>query len=301
MGRAARSRFWGRSVVSASRHTRELGIANNSRLGRTDSQRIKTRADVLGDAMARAETRAAGGAMPQECRMRNAMIAMMAAAATAGTAVASMTVLDPFTLPQASGTEQLNQDYPDAPYYAYTGSYEALAGSPFGWRSVNTIITATAATQGGLAPAGTASLESTSEGAASFSLYNAKAFFVYSAGSTPGTASVNMSSLLANDAAFQVQISELGAGSNGILTVTLEDANGNLAFYEPFGINSNGLATIDLDFAEAGFDQTAVKFMLFYVESNVAFSGTLSNFTIPAPGALALLGVAGLVGARRRR
>jgi xanthosine utilization system XapX-like protein len=41
--------------------------------------------------------------------------------------------------------------------------------------------------------------------------------------------------------------------------------------------------------------------MSLYVASNVAFSGTLSNFTIPAPGALALLGAAGLVGARRRR
>jgi hypothetical protein len=37
------------------------------------------------------------------------------------------------------------------------------------------------------------------------------------------------------------------------------------------------------------------------MDSTASFSGTLSNFTIPAPGALALLGAAGLVGARRRR
>jgi hypothetical protein len=38
--------------------------------------------------------------------------------------------------------------------------------------------------------------------------------------------------------------------------------------------------------------------------SNVSVSGTLSNFSytaVPAPGALALLGAAGLVGASRRR
>jgi hypothetical protein len=38
--------------------------------------------------------------------------------------------------------------------------------------------------------------------------------------------------------------------------------------------------------------------------STVSVSGTLSNFSytaVPAPGALALLGAAGLVGSRRRR
>jgi MYXO-CTERM domain-containing protein len=228
-------------------------------------------------------------------------IATIAAAAAAGSAGASVTVLDPFTLPQASGTAELNQDDPDAPFYAYTGSYEAITGSPFGWRSVNTIITTTAATPGGFAPAGTASLESTSGGAASFSLYNANALFVYSASSTPGTAFVNMSSLLANGAAFQVQLSGLGEDNVGDLMVVLEDVNQNLAFYTEFDVTSDGLKAIAFESELAGFDPTAVKFMSLYVSSSVAFSGTLSNFTIPAPGALALLGAAGLVGARRRR
>jgi hypothetical protein len=228
-------------------------------------------------------------------------IATIAAAAAAGAANASVAVLDPFTLPQASGTADLNEDDPSDPFYAYTGSYAALTGSPFGWRSVNTIITATAATPEGLAPAGTASLQSTSGGAASFSLYNANAFFVYSAGSTPGTASVDMSGLLANGAAFQVQLSGLGEGNVGDLTVVLQDVNENLAFYTELDVTSDGLKAIAFESELEGFDPTAVKFMSLYVASNVAFSGTLSNFTIPAPGALALLGAAGLVGARRRR
>ena len=36
-------------------------------------------------------------------------------------------------------------------------------------------------------------------------------------------------------------------------------------------------------------------------EGDIAFSGDMMTFTVPAPGALALVGAAGLVGARRRR
>jgi hypothetical protein len=39
----------------------------------------------------------------------------------------------------------------------------------------------------------------------------------------------------------------------------------------------------------------------FFVPAGSGYSGTMMNFAVPAPGALALLGVAGLVGARRRR
>jgi MYXO-CTERM domain-containing protein len=110
-----------------------------------------------------------------------------------------------------------------------------------------------------------------------------------------------MSGLLAGGAAFQVQLSGLGEDNVGNLMVVLEDDDENLAFYTAFDVTSDGLKAIAFESELAGFDRTAVRFMSLYVSSSVAFSGTLSNFTIPAPGALALLGAAGLVGARRRR
>jgi hypothetical protein len=36
-------------------------------------------------------------------------------------------------------------------------------------------------------------------------------------------------------------------------------------------------------------------------EGDIAFSGDMMTFTVPAPGALALVGAVGLFGARRRR
>jgi hypothetical protein len=38
-----------------------------------------------------------------------------------------------------------------------------------------------------------------------------------------------------------------------------------------------------------------------YEGGATAFDGNMMTFTVPAPGALALVGAAGLVGARRRR
>jgi hypothetical protein len=77
---------------------------------------------------------------------------------------------------------------------------------------------------------------------------------------------------------------------------------------------SNGTSTFDFAAAtkDLGFDQTKVMTLQLSVSqlggptsgSTVSVSGTLSNFSytaVPAPGALALLGAAGLVGSRRRR
>jgi hypothetical protein len=77
---------------------------------------------------------------------------------------------------------------------------------------------------------------------------------------------------------------------------------------------SNGTSTFDFAAAtkDLGFDLTKVTNLDVNVYqlggptsgNTVTVSGTLSNFSytaVPAPGALALLGAAGLVGARRRR
>jgi hypothetical protein len=86
------------------------------------------------------------------------------------------------------------------------------------------------------------------------------------------------------------------------------------SMYASQNLSSNGTSTFDFAAAtkDVGFDLTNVTTLQLSVSqlggptsgSNVSVSGTLSNFSytaVPAPGALALLGAAGLVGARRRR
>jgi hypothetical protein len=73
---------------------------------------------------------------------------------------------------------------------------------------------------------------------------------------------------------------------------------------------TSGASTLNFDLAnpgylDAGFDVTKVVRMDFIIQgvSSGAVSGTASNFTytaVPAPGAIALLGLAGLAGRRRR-
>jgi hypothetical protein len=91
------------------------------------------------------------------------------------------------------------------------------------------------------------------------------------------------------------------------------DVNSN-SMYASQDLFSNGTSTFDFAAAtmDLGFDLTKVTNLEVSVSqlggptsgSTVSVSGTLSNFSytaVPAPGALALLGAAGLVGSRRRR
>ena len=66
----------------------------------------------------------------------------------------------------------------------------------------------------------------------------------------------------------------------------------------------SGIVTFSATQTEAGFDWSNVETMNVGFRHGSSSTGVLSNFNftaVPAPGALALLGVAGLVGARRRR
>jgi len=105
--------------------------------------------------------------------------------------------------------------------------------------------------------------------------------------------------------------------SNGATGVSFDwqaiDMNSKF-MYASQNLSSNGTSTFDFATATTslGFDLTKVTYLEVTVSqlggptsgSTVSVSGTLSNFSytaVPAPGALALLGAAGLVGARRRR
>ena len=106
----------------------------------------------------------------------------------------------------------------------------------------------------------------------------------------------------------------LSNGATGVSFFWLAiDVNSN-SMYASQNLSSNGTSTFDFAAAtkDLGFDLTNVTNLEVTVSqlggptsgSTVSVSGTLSNFSytaVPAPGALALLGAAGLVGARRRR
>ena len=80
----------------------------------------------------------------------------------------------------------------------------------------------------------------------------------------------------------------------------LESAGGG---YSPNVLNYTvaGVYTVDLSTLN-GVDLTAITTIAIGIYTSTPGSATVSNFTYtPAPGALALLGVAGLAGARRRR
>jgi hypothetical protein len=106
----------------------------------------------------------------------------------------------------------------------------------------------------------------------------------------------------------------LSNGATGVsFSLQAIDVNNN-SMYASQNLSSNGTSTFDFAAAtkDLGFDQTKVTTLQLSVTqiggptsgSTISVSGTLSNFgytAVPAPGALALLGAAGLVGARRRR
>ena len=82
-----------------------------------------------------------------------------------------------------------------------------------------------------------------------------------------------------------------------------EDATGKGADMVVSSVPS-GIVTFSATQIDAGFDWANVATMNVGFQHGSSSTGVLSNFNftaVPAPGALALLGVAGLVGARRRR
>jgi hypothetical protein len=75
--------------------------------------------------------------------------------------------------------------------------------------------------------------------------------------------------------------------------------------YEVEGVSSGTVTFNFPGIGDSGFNYASIKMMeVKFVNGDVGSTGQISNFNyagVPAPGALALLGAAGLVGARRRR
>jgi MYXO-CTERM domain-containing protein len=217
------------------------------------------------------------------------MCSAVAAVAVAGSAGAG--VVDPFTTTQSfSG--------------ASTNSFTNITGGLFGQREARRVNVA-----GGDGVNGTS---------------NNVAFTLARAGTSPSTAALNYRNSsgtqnLSSLAGMSIALSDL------VLNLNTPAATGVTFTWYLYDVADNEMSasqtlfangTSVFDFAAAttdvGFDLTQVALLSVQVSqfggstsgSTVSVSGTLSNFSytaVPAPGALALLGAAGLVGARRRR
>ena len=97
----------------------------------------------------------------------------------------------------------------------------------------------------------------------------------------------------------------VGGGAYNLLWV-ITDSN-NIAKAIDYEVNGVSSGTVTFTFpgsGDPGFNYASVKKMEVNFGQGSASTGVLSNFNftaVPAPGALALLGAAGLIGARRRR
>jgi len=98
----------------------------------------------------------------------------------------------------------------------------------------------------------------------------------------------------------QQQVSSLSAAGLGSMQVRIMNWNTLEMLLDHYDFSDNTAAFDWSQTLEAG-----VYSMQFNAASrdagDIAFSGDMMTFTVPAPGALALVGAAGLVGARRRR
>jgi len=223
-------------------------------------------------------------------QMRNktfisSMVGIAAAVAVAGSANAG--VVDPFTTNQAFGTD------------SSTG-FVNITGGLFNQR--NATRTAWAG--------GTGVSQSN----------NNVAFTTNRDGLGAVTLSYRMAGGSSNDLSLITGMSialsalNLSNGATGVNFFWLVTDVNATQMYASQDLFSNGTSTFDFAAAtkDLGFDLTKVTNLEVSVSqlggptsgSTVSVSGTLSNFSytaVPAPGALALLGAAGLFGARRRR
>jgi hypothetical protein len=215
----------------------------------------------------------------------SSMIASMAAVVVAGSANAG--VVDPFTTTQAFGND------------SSTG-FVNITGGLFNQRNA---------------------FRSSAAGGTGVSASNNNvAFTTNRSGTGAVTLSYRMAGGSSNDLSLITGMSialsalNLTNGATGVSFFWQAIDMNSKSMYASQDLFSNGTSTFDFAAAtmDLGFDLTKVTNLEVSVSqlggptsgSTVSVSGTLSNFSytaVPAPGALALLGAAGLAGARRRR
>jgi hypothetical protein len=202
----------------------------------------------------------------------------VAAVAVAGSAIAG--VVDPFTTAQAFST---------------SSGYLPISGALFTERS------------GGLI-GGSASGSIDGSGNLNFTVTSGSFNIVSLGYQMSGGATNDLSSIAAMSIALS-GLNKSGAATGITFVFSMADENDNFLTSNE-ALSANGVSTFNFASAtvDGGFDLTKVKTMTleigYFPGGAGASSGTLSNFNytlVPAPGALALLGAAGLVGSRRRR
>jgi MYXO-CTERM domain-containing protein len=236
-----------------------------------------------------------------EFQMRNktfisSMVGVAAAAAVAGSANAAIVnTFDPFTTTQSIGTSSSSI------------SIMSIAGSIFNQRSASRLNNA-----GGTGVNGTNNNVAFTLARGGGSASAVSLFYSMSGGDVKDLSSIAEMSIVLS--ALNLNVAGGTAATGVKFSWALSDFNGR-SMYASETRSTNG--TIIFNFASAvrdvGFDLTEVENLSLQVSqvggstssnySNTSSSGTLSNFSytsVPAPGALVLLGVAGLAARRRR-
>ncbi len=203
-------------------------------------------------------------------------IGALALAAIAGSANAG--IVDPFTTAQTSG--------------GAGATWLSIPSSLFAERQFQRFNNATATLGSGAWTMGANQFSTPTQNGASYLNYRQD-----SVGST-----INLSAI----ASMSFDITVTGSVD---LNWYLEDANGNNLIQAGALVSVSGTGTQTLNFSTAteawpGFDLSAVTGMsVRFTGISAGESATVTNFTyvVPTPGAAALLGLGGLLAARRRR
>ena len=219
------------------------------------------------------------------------MVGVAAAAAVAGSANAA--IVDPFTVTQSFTTSSGTNTVPITG--ALFDQRDAVRNSRAGGAGVN----------------GTTNN-------VKFTLANSVSSFVgldytMSGGATKDLSSIAEISIVLSDLVLNVPG---GTAATGVaIQISLTDSAGKgLDATDTRSANGTSIFNLASAGRDVGFDLTRVTVLSLVVTqvggsttssySTTSSSGTLSSFSytaVPAPGALALLGAAGIVGARRRR
>jgi len=207
------------------------------------------------------------------------MCSVVVAVAVAGSANAG--VVDPFTTAETFGTS--------------SGTWLPISGALFNERD-------------GVKIGGSASGSIDGSGNLNFTVTSGSFNIAALNYQMSGGATNDLSSIAAMSIALS-GLNKSGAGTGILFVLYMADVNENFLTSNE-ALSANGVSTFNFASAivDDGFDLTKVKTMtleIYYAGAGGAgsSSGTLSNFSytaVPAPGALALLGAAGLMGRRRR-